>query len=286
MVIDGTEKKNSDDEITSQIITRVRVFTSDSDVRPTFGSAEGENSETIRTTTTDQYQFFGYATNTLDESQGPFATLSVLGLVKYDKECLKPWLIEQEDERNRIAELEAAEEAERLEREAKEKEEEDRKKREAELAANAVEEDEGSSTNGAVIFAIIFLVLLVIAGVLLFVFRKRLDLKDKCKKCCKKKSSVKKLSADPNDSARDPMKAPMRVTFKDETPDSNDVEKQKQKKKSDSETVEMAKNIQALKALQSYNEEEETKRVQAESPAVGSVLPAVASVKANEAQKI
>lgn len=163
----------------------MRVFTSDSDVRPTFGSAEGENSETIRTTTTDQYQFFGYATNTLDESQGPFATLSVLGLVKYDKECLKPWLIEQEDERNRIAELEAAEEAERLEREAKEKEEEDRKKREAELAAkNAVEEDEGSSTNGAVIFAIIFLVLLVIAGVLLFVFRKRLDLKDKCKKCC------------------------------------------------------------------------------------------------------
>ena len=56
--------------------------------------------------------------------------------------------------------------------------------------------------------------------------------------------------------------------------------------KSDSETVEMAKNIQALKALQSYNEEEETKRVQAESPAVGSVLPAVASVKANEAKQI
>lgn len=78
----------------------------------------------------------------------------------------------------------------------------------------------------------------------------------------------------------------MRVTFKDETPDSNDVEKQKQKVKSDSETVEMAKNIQALKALQSYNEEEESKKVQAESPAVSSVLPAVASVKANEAQKI
>ena len=205
----------------------MRVFTSDSDVTPTFGTAEGETSETIRTTTTDQYQFFGYATNTLDESLGPFATLSVLGLVKYDKECLKPWLIEQEDERKRIAEEEAAEEAARLEREAKEKEEEDRKKREAELAANTVEEDEGSSTNGAVIFAIIFLVLLVIAGVLLFVFRKRLDLKDRCKKCCKKKSSVTKLSADPNDSARDPMKAPMRVTFKDETPDSNDVEKQK-----------------------------------------------------------
>ena len=75
------------------------------------------------------------------------------------------------------------------------------------------------------IFVIILLVLLVIAGVLLFVFRKRLNLKEKCDKCCKKKSSVKKLSADPNDSARDPMKAPMRVTFKDETPESNDVEK-------------------------------------------------------------
>ena len=59
--------------------------------------------------------------------------MSVLGLVKYDKECLVPWLVEQEDERKRIAEQEAKEEAERLEKEAKEKEEEEeRKRREAE----------------------------------------------------------------------------------------------------------------------------------------------------------
>ena len=59
-------------------------------------------------------------------------------------------------------------------------------------------------------------------------------------------------------------------------------------KNNDAETVEMAKNIQALKALQSYNEEEESKKVQSQagSPAVSSVLPAVASVKANEGQKI
>ena len=99
MVIDGTEVKNNDDEITSQIITKVKVFTSDQNKTLDFGSAAGEQSETIRTTTTDKYQFFGYATNTLPEEKGPFATLTVLGLVKYEKECLVPYLKKQEDDR-------------------------------------------------------------------------------------------------------------------------------------------------------------------------------------------
>ena len=72
----------------------MRVFTSDRDLKFNFGSAEGAKSETIRTTTTDQFQFFGYATNTVDESKGPFKQLTVLGLVKYDKNCLAPWLQE------------------------------------------------------------------------------------------------------------------------------------------------------------------------------------------------
>ena len=124
-------------------------------------------------------------------------------------------------------------------------------------------EDEGSSTNGAVIFVIILLVLLIIAGVLLFVFRKRLNLAEKCKtlgakcKCCNKKGSVTKLTPDPDESARDPMKGPMRVSFKEDQADSNDVEKAK-KEKEIAETAEMAKNLQALK---SYHEDEERKNI-------------------------
>ena len=69
---------------------------------------------------------------------------------------------------------------------------------EAEANRRANQKDDEGGTSGAVIFVIILLILLVIAGVLLFVFRKRLNLAEKCKKlgamckqckCCNRKSS-------------------------------------------------------------------------------------------------
>ena len=37
----------------------------------------------------------------MPEAKGPFSTLTVLGLVKYDKECLVPYLKKQEADRDK-----------------------------------------------------------------------------------------------------------------------------------------------------------------------------------------
>ena len=58
--------------------------------------------------------------------------------------------------------------------------------------------DEGGS--GGVIALVVILILLVIAGVLLYVFRKRLHLAERCAKCRRKNNTQIEPGHDPDDS--------------------------------------------------------------------------------------
>lgn len=81
-------------------------------------------------------------------------------------------------------------EKERQEEEARKEEERLAKlKEEEEKASAAIVQVKGTDTNGAVIFIIFVICLAVVAAILVFCFRDRLGLGDKCN-CFKKKEEV------------------------------------------------------------------------------------------------
>ena len=205
MIIEGTEKKNNDGDITSQVITKVNVISTNRDIAIVFGKKAGDKKEIVRMGPSEEFQFFGYATNVAPETKSPFPTLQTLGLVKYKKSCLEPFLLSAEAVRDRIA-AEAAAEKERLE---KEKEEGQVTKGDGQDDTDDDDKiEEENDTSGAVVVLIIIIVLAAIAGVLVCVFRKRLNLEDKCCTCCfrSKTSQVEELTFDPDSSSREPIK--------------------------------------------------------------------------------
>ena len=72
MIIEGTEKKNKDGDITSQVITKVNVISTNRNVAIVFGKKAGDKKETIRVGPSEEFQFFGYGSNVTPEDKGTF----------------------------------------------------------------------------------------------------------------------------------------------------------------------------------------------------------------------
>lgn len=214
------------------------VFGKDGKLLGTLGKKAGETSSIVQYKAEDAFQFFGFATQVTKESDGPFQTLTALGVVNSDTTCLQTYLTNEEKLRKEELEKEAADkEAERvrLAKEAEELKEKEgkitraaEKSAEEEAARLAAEKAESNTdSSGAVITIVVILVLAVIAGILIFIFRKQLNLK--CQ-CCKRADGGKVESVfnepDSDVSSRsNPMKSPMRVSFKEDATPSVSVTK-------------------------------------------------------------
>lgn len=155
-----------------------------------FGPSDGER-KSSQLEYTPESMLFGFRTQNKLVDGSDIPTLGSIGIVSSDTACVAEYLLPIDQERKelaeRLAEEEAAKEKEKEEKleEKKKKFEEAEKKEKSGGSDSDSDSDDGGS--GGIIALIVILALLVVCGILAFVYREKL--KPKLRKLCKRGNS-------------------------------------------------------------------------------------------------